>query len=377
MSLFPTLQQLAPKANLLYSCYPGTLTKQAPSQFAYGASNAPYYVRNGGHCPNDTAVVAWQRFTGTDARTGFAYPDFSPIFAYAGGSNEGFGMYIIDRYYGMGATEDQAAIDSVITIESLTETVRGVPLSVLHTNHLNHGYNGFSSLYLDQSHFTIYRNTAAPGFVDLDTICFDLYMKVPDQLNCLDQTYRFRAIHDFKSTDDFRYIIQFIVADATDAAAFGVTVGTLGLVFSVDNNANGSLDLIEYVRVKNYNVDIPSGYFKATIYWNRAASFSDLTTGRFIYEIEDLDTGEKTTVFDINPTFIDQYNIDHPLACTNQKAGNPPLDCVNRHMGINGSPIQRMFLLANYTGGIVGSDTEFYLAKLDIWDDYPGDLPAV
>lgn len=370
-ALFPTLQKATPKANLLYSCYPALLTKNAPSQFGYGASTAAYYQRNGGPCPNDAAVVCWQRYTGTDPVTGFAYPTTSPIFAYNGGVQEGFGMYVIDQYFGLGNPGSQSGVDASTGIATESATVRGVPLTTLKANQYNHVQNGYQSGV--QSHFMIFRNTSAGGFVDLTKTCIEMWMKIPDQSTLLSTTYKFRTIHDFKTIGDFRYGIQIIIADSTDAAAFGVAAGKLGWLFIADNAANGGLTQAEFIRVKNYSVPVPTDYYKASIYWNRSASFSDLTTGRFVYKIL-TNAGLESTVFDITPTFIAQYNIDHPLACTNQAV---PSNCVNRHMGENSNPWQRLFLVSNYFGGVGGKDVQFNLAKLDIWDDAPFTLAAL
>lgn len=375
MNLFPTLQKLAPRANLIYSCYPAYLTKNAPSQFQNGSAGASYYQANGGNCPDLHDVVCWQRFTGTDPITGFAYPNAAPLFAINGGSQEGFGVYVTDQEHGLGAHPgNQTTLDATVGITNDEVTVRGVAMNALHVNHYNHFRNGYFAG--EQSHFMIYRNTAATGFADLETICFDFYMKVPDQSAVLSQTYKFRTIHDFKTTNDFRYAVHFIRADATDADAFGVDAGTVGLLFTADNFAGNITPVQEFIRVKNYNVNIPSGFYKATLYWHRSTAYDDVTTGRFVYIIKDLDTGEETTVFDINPDFIAQYNIDHPLACTNN-GGNPATNCVNRHMGITGNAWQRLFMLSNYHGGLANKDVEFWLHKIDIWDDAPFDLATV
>lgn len=239
-------------------------------------------------------------------------------------------------------------------------------MPVLHANHYSHFKNGYATE--EQSHLMIYRNIFASGFADLQKACFDIWWKLPNQAALLNSTYKFRGIHDFKTVGDFRYVVQVVRADSADAEAFHVEEGKLGFICSADNNANGSLTQIEFFRIKNYSVDVPLDYFKSTIFWERAASYSDLDSGRFIFRVND------QTVFDVNPTSIAQYNIDHPLACTNQAA---PSNCVNRHMGINGSAWQRLFMITNYFGGIAGSDTEFYVAKLDISDDATFELPAM
>jgi len=388
MSIFPTLQKLAPKATLLYSSYPGSLTRSAPSQLDYGNSTPPpptdislYYdtATPPGACPAGAAVVCWQRFTGTDSRTQFGNPTASPLFVYDGGSIEGMGVYIIDRYRGFGlpAADHQAAFDAVIGTATVTEKVRGIDLPVLHCNHYNKPYNDYNDLYFVQSHYSLYRRTGAVGFVDLETVCFETIQKVPDQSTRLSQTYRFRVIHDYKTSGDFRYAVSFIMANSQDAINFpGVTAGDIGFLFTADNNANGGLTQAEFVRMKNYDVVIPTGYYKASLYWHRSTDYNDLTTGRFVYKITDLETGLEQVIFDINASSIAAYNIAHPLACTNN-GGGPATNCVNRHKGINNSPWQRLFVMSNYSGGVSGQDTDFYLAKLDIWDDAPFDLPNI
>jgi len=370
MGLFPTLRKIAPKATLLYDCFPGLLTRQAPSQYAYGASNAAYYQRNGGPCPNDAAVVCWQRFTGTDPVTGFVYPSTAPLFAYAGGVVEGFGMYVIDQYFGLGNPGSQAGYDAVIGVAPNTNAVRGSSMTTLKANHYNHVQSNFQSGV--QSHFMLHRNTSAVGFVDLDKCCIDAWIKIPDQSSQLNSSYKFRVIHDYKTVNDFRYVVHLIYADSTDASAFGVSLGTIGIMVNADNNANGSLSLTEFVRMKYFPKSpaeaIPTNFFKSTVFWDRSTSYSDLDSGRFIYAIND------RVIIDVNAASVAQYNIDHPLACTNN-GGNPATNCVNRHMGVNTSPIQRMFLVSNYFGGIGGNDVQFELARLQIWDDASFSLP--
>lgn len=308
-------------------------------------------------------MVAWQRITGTDPITQFPYPNGAPLFAYNGGVQEGFGIYVIDQDHGIGPPSPYPPTDAEkfagtigVTIE--TETVRGVPMPVLHTNHYSHFKAGYATE--EQSHFLLYRNIFAPGFADLQKACFDIWWRLPNQAPLLDASYKFRAIHDFKTTDDFRYIVQVIRADAADAAAFKVAEGKIGFICSADNKTNFSLTQVEFFRMKNYSIDVPLDYFKSTIFWDRASDYTDLNSGRFIFRVND------QTVFDVNPVSIAQYNIDHPLACTNQAV---PSNCINRHKGIHNSPWQRLFMLANYFGGKAGSDTEFYVAKLDISDD--------
>lgn len=371
MGFFPTLKASKPKATLLYDCFPGLLTRQAPSQYAYGASNAPYYQRNGGPCPNDAAVVCWQRFTGTDPITNFDYPSFAPLFAYAGGTVEGFGMYVVDQYFGMGNPGSQAGYAAVIGVAADTNTVRGSSMTTLHANHYNHVQNNYQSGV--QSHFMLYRNTRAVGFMDLDKCCIDTWIKIPDHAALLNSSNKHRAIHDYKTTDDFRYVVSLTYADSADAAAFGVSLGTIGVMVNVDTNANGvGVPLTEFVRMKYFPKNpaeaIPTDFFKSTVFWDRSTSYSDLASGRFIYAIND------RVIIDVNAASVAQYNIDHPAACT---LNSPATNCVNRHKGPNGSPIQRMFLVSNYFGGIGGNDVQFELARLQIWDDAPFKLPAM
>jgi len=372
MSLFPTLQQIAPRATLLYDCFPGLLTRQTPSQFGYGSIVPPisaYYdtATPPGPCPAGNAVVCWQRFTGTDPVTGFAYPNTAPLFAYNGGTVEGFGMYVIDQYFGFTAADPVAAFPGVIGVTTETNTVRGVSMTTLKANHFNHVPSNYSSGI--QSHFLLYRNINAVGFTDLDTGCVDTWIRLPDHSTLLNSSYKFRTFHDYKSSGDFRYGIQLIYANATDAAAFHCDVGKIGVLFTADTGANGvGVPFVEFIRMKNFSIDVPLDFFKSTMAWIRSTDYSDLTSGRFIYRIND------QTVFDVNPNSVAQYNIDHPLACT----GNTiPTNCINRHKGPNNNPWQRLFLVSNYFGGIGGKDVQFELARLRIWNRADFVLPAM
>jgi hypothetical protein len=372
MSLFPTLQQIAPRATLLYDCFPGLLTRQTPSQFGYGSIVPPisaYYdtATPPGPCPAGNAVVCWQRFTGTDPITNFPYPSFSPLFAYAGGAIEGSGMYVIDHYYGFGNPGSQAGYDASIGVTSENTTVRGVTISTLKANQYNHVPEGYDSGI--QSHFLLYRQITAPGFVDLDKACIDTWIELVDHKTVLgtSNSNKFRTIHDYKTSTDFRIGVQIVRADATDAAAFGCSVGDLGIMVALDNQAN-VLTPHEFCRMKSYNVTIPLEAFKSTLYFERATTYSDLDTGRVIYLIND------EVVIDINPVSVAQYNIDHPAACT---GNSPATNCENRHKGINNAPWQRLFLVSNYFGGLAGKDVQFKLSRLRIWDDAYFTLPSM
>lgn len=359
--IFPTLRKVTPNAMLLYSGYPAYLTKQPPSQFQ---SVAPL--------PSPGVdTVCWQRFTGTDPITNFPYPNGAPLFAINGGSQEGFGVYVTDKDSGLGTTRDQAALDSCVGVTNESLSVRGATRNVLHVNHYNHIANDFDAGV--QSHFMLYRDTLAVGFADLTDICFDLYFQVPDQSATLSTTYRYRAIHAFKTTNDFRYELYFIKANATDATNFGVALGTMGMMFVADNRA-GNLTGHEFIRYKKF-VDgssfiLPTGFCRARLAWHRPANYDDLTTGWFKYILTDLETGLETTVFDINAASIAAYNIAQPLACVNQ-GGGPATNCENRHMGVTNDPWQRLFLMANYFGGVAGNDVQFWLDKIDIWSGIP------
>jgi len=377
MSLFPTLQRLSPKATLLYDCFPGMLTRQAPSQFGYGRSNpldppvSSYYdnATPPGPCPAGAAVVCWQRFTGADPITEFDYPSFSPLFAIAGGSQEGFGAYITDQYFGLGNPGSQAGLDASTGITTTTNTVRGVPMQTLKMIQYNHVQNGFQGGV--QSHFLMYRNIAAPGFVDLTTCCIEQITKIPDHSTLLSQTYRYRSLFEFKTTNDFRIGFMIIMANSADAYEFDVPAGKLGYMFFVDNNLSTSPQ-VEYIRMKNFKLDaLPTDFTKYSIYWHRAADYNDLTTGRIVVKIDSPSVGEHI-IFDINAASVAQYNIDHPLQCTNQPV---PEDCVNRHMGVSGHPVQRIFQAANYHGGVGGVDVQFEIARLSYWSDAPFYLP--
>lgn len=379
MSLFPTLQKLAPRATLLYDCFPGMLTKQAPSSFAYGNMNigvgpiSSYYqsATPPGPCPDGAAVFCWQQFTGTDPITGFGYPSYSPLFAYTGsGSNKGFGAYLTDQYYGFGNPGTQAGVDASTGITTQTSTVRGVPMQTIKMNQYNHVQNGFQSGV--QSHWVLYRDLLAPGFVDLMRCCIYQVVKFPDQSTLLSQTYKFRAIHEWKSFNDFRMGIMIIMADSTDAAEFRCDPGKLGFVIYVDNNVSTSPQ-VEYIRMKNFDVDVPTDFMESWWYWNRSANYSDLDTGRIVFKIKSPTVGEHI-VFDVNVNSVAQYNIDHPLQCTNQPV---PSNCINRGMGVSGHAINRIFTTENYHGGVGGVDVQFELARLQFWDDAPFELPAI
>lgn len=354
MSLFPTCQKLTPNATLLYDCFPGLLTREAPSKW---------------YTPIPPSTSCWQKFSGTDPITGFAPPTGAPFFAQDTGSTvAGYGMYVIDHTHPF-PTQDQAGFDSVIGIGTENMSYRGVSMTALTTNHYNHVNGGFVNGV--QSHFHIYRNVLAPGFADLSEICFDVVIALPDHAPLLDSTYKFRTLHDYKTKDDdYRPVIFIVRADAALAAEYKCDVGTIGWCLTIDNVNNGLPTMVEYVRMYNFDVPVPvDEYFNSRVYWQRSTSYADLETHEFKHIVTSSDRGEEV-VFDVNAASIAQYNIDHPLACTNNY-GWVKTNCINRGMGINSKPYNRLYLVSNYFGGKAGSDVKFKLARFTAWDGLP------
>lgn len=362
MRLFPTLQKISPNANLLYSCFPGNLTLNPPSEFHTGTVRYP--------SSSTGAISAWQKMAGTDPITGFPAPTGAPLFCSADSNAEGFGIYCIDDWYGLGNPGDAVSYAAVMDTGSEAATVRGANMYALKFIQKNHAENGYAATSLVQSHFTLQRNPAEVGFADLPVLCLQMYIKIPDQSSALSSTYRFRTIHDVKSLGDWRVVIHIIRADTTE---YGVPVGTLGYAIAVDNNANGGLTFNEFIRMKSFDVSAPppTDWHFAQLYIERSANYNDTTRGRIVYATKDIN-GVERTVFDITPSSVATYNIAHPKACN---GNSPATDCVFHLMGINGAAIHRIFVLSNYHGGVAGVDVTSRIARLDVWDGYPGVLP--
>jgi len=189
------------------------------------------------------------------------------------------------------------------------------------------------------------------------TIQQDIWL--PDLTTLLSTSRRRLTVFDVKTEGDLRYAVTFIKADSTDAAKYGVPVGTIGWEMIGDNNANGGLTYEEFFRVKLYNqcapldhsVSVPLlEWFGFRVYWKRAASYADTSTGQFVVQINRSTDQKWVTVWDQNATTNETYNNLYPASAI---GNNPDTNNRNIHMGVNGKRIQRIF------SGIYGNYEEY------------------
>lgn len=317
-----------------------------------------------GTVPINRDFVCDNKLSGFDAETGFLIPSGEPLFA---NSSIGYGIYCIDQQRGF-PTNDRAGIDTTMPISIQDVVIRGKSTKALTLRtratgapiFLNPVDGGATRGFGQQLWYMFHRNLAALGAADLPRLLIGYDLKLPDfnLLGIFNTTDRRLAIFDVKAENDFRYIVSIIYANAADASAFGVSPGTLGWEIVCDNNANGSLTFAEFFRVKVYDVPVPvADFFRIEFYFLRAASFADLTGGRFLVRYKKQNDINYTTVWDQHAATNATYNA---LRGTSN---------VNRGMGVNGAKIHRIFASGQYGNYLNTSlDLETQIANFQMFD---------
>ena len=330
------------------------------------AGTGQEHVANGGLVPNDRQYACHWAFTGTDTDTGFAPPTGAPLSV-----SLFYGCYFIDATYGF-ATNDHAGVSPLATVTTEDAVIRGVSCKALVLWVAAPNNTLRTAGYGRQLWRELHRATTD----DLSRMTIQQDIWLPDLTTLLSTSRRRLTVFDVKTEGDLRYAVTFIKADSTDAAKYGVPVGTIGWEMIGDNNANGGLTYEEFFRVKLYNqcapldhsVSVPLlEWFGFRVYWKRAASYADTTTGQFVVQIKRSTDTKWVTVWDQNATTNATYVALYPLTSLNYP--NPAANNRNIHMGVNGKRIQRIFR------GIYGNYEEYpvtvKIANEKFWSGLP------
>lgn len=375
MSLFPTLQKLAPNENLLFSTRFAGVTLESPDSFA-GAS-------------------CWRHISGVDTATGFSYADIADlplkVKPSAGGGLTGYGGYgmlyinsedtLIHDPFGF-PSNDLTGLEEVFPSRIQDRIIRGSKCRELEVDTLNS-----RGWFRTQTWLTLYRYFD-PDTPDLPELCIDTWITLPDfagleLFSPTIATKRHQTILDVKTGSptpgifkgDFRYALSVKMSQAnlsgTDWDEADYPAGTMGFELVIDNNANhdgyGTTFPAEtFAKIRNYEVHPPiEEPFRLSLYWKRAPNYANEELG-LVKVIMQKQDGSIYKLFDINKQFIDQWNQDNPKMPRAR----------NVHMGIEQSRIHRMFCAGCYFGGVDNSTTaKLRVHSLDIWDGIPYILP--
>ena len=305
------------------------VSMSAPNNF-HGLDNpaSSIYVANGGTVPNDRDFVCDIPFTGTDTETGFSTPTGSPMYA-----TVLYGAYVIDYYNGF-PTSNMAGVAAVAPITFKDVVVEGqatkaLSIKLLAVDSATYNAASHSGGYRQQVWATLYRNVAVAS--DFTSLGFSCYVWINDLTGKLSVNNRRVTFIDMKNGHTtlggaLRRSLTIIMANSTDAAEFGVPVGTVGWETIIDNFANytDGLTQEEFIRHKNFTVPVPQGeFFEIDFSFKKSASYSDLETGRFIVRIRTQYSSAWQTVADLYSTTVAAYETAHPLQCQFPTAGKP------------------------------------------------------
>ena len=282
-----------------------------------------------------------------------------------------YGCYFIDATYGF-TTNDHAGVSPLATVTTEDAVVRGVSCKALVLWVAAPNNTLRTAGYGRQ----LWRELQRATTDDLSRMTIQQDVYLPDLSTPLSTSRRRLTIFDVKSLGDFRYLVTIIKADSTAAAKYGVPVGTIEWEIIGDNNANGGLTFEEFFRVTLYNqcapldhdVSIPlQEWFGFRVYWKRAASYADTTTGQFVVQIKRSTDTKWVTVWDQNATTNATYVALYHLTSLNYS--NPAANNRNIHMGANGSKIQRIFrgIYGNYETYPV----DVLIANEEFWSGLP------
>lgn len=318
----------------------------------------------GGIVPDDRQYACHWAWTGTDTDTGFGPPTGAPL-----SSSLFYGNYFIDATYGF-VTNDHAGVSPLATVTTEDAVIRGVNCKALRlwvaapNNTLRP--NGYGR--------QLWRELQRATTADLSRLTVQQDFYFPDLNTLLSTSRKKLTFFDVKSEGDMRYVVTLIKADSTDAAKYGVALGTVGLEIICDNNANGGLTFEEFYRVTLYGNCAPlteeliipqQEWVGFRFSWKRAASYADETTGQFIVQMKKKTDSHYKTIWAQNATTNATYNALYPLSTHN----TPATDNRNVHMGVNGKKIHRIFR------GIYGNYEEYpvelKIANEEYWDGLP------
>lgn len=307
------------------------ISMSAPTNFA-GLDNpgSAFYVANGGTVPNDRNFVCDIPFTGTDSETGYLPPTGSPM--YATGL---YGAYVIDYYAGF-PTSDMAGVSAICPIIFKDVTIEGQATKALSIKFLavadaTYNHATHTGGYRQQAWGNIRRSLTTGS--DFESFGFNCFVWINSLTGKHDATHPRTTIVDMKNghltnSGALRHLLTIIRSDVTnpgdnitDAALYGVESGIYGWETVIDNKAS---DIVpeEFVRFKNYTVPVPEAeWFELDFAFKKSASYSDLTTGRFIIRMRRENSLAWSTIADIYSTTVAAYESLYPLRSINLVGG--------------------------------------------------------
>ncbi|MXS81588.1 hypothetical protein [Nitrosomonas oligotropha] len=360
--LFP--KKFSPNANLLFATRDTGITLGTPDRFS--------------------AVDCWVPFTGTDTLTGFSVSDLAALplaVRPVGGVSSnpgGYAVYAICHVFdpsGNFPTYDQAGFNNNFDASIAPQTIEGLSLNALSTRIKNTGNAGSSGGFQAQIWRHLYRDlTLATG--DLPELCYEFVLTLPDLSTLTDSSNRTMTLFDIKSRgssvgqgDQRDTFGIFRSTGAYDE--YGAASGTIGWYCQGDSRGNTEVSPAEdYFRYKNYSVSVPVNEpFKLRIYRKRAATFADVSTGRFRVEITKAD-GSHAVLFDCTEGYAAAWNAAHPTI-----TAGVVQPARNISKGKFGRWVQAIFLPGVYFGGKANQDVTTKTAAFNLWDGYPDVLP--
>lgn len=360
---FLGMQTFSPNANLLFATRFAGIALGTPNRFS--------------------SAGAWIPLEGTDTLTGFSVSDLAALplaVRPVGGVSTnpgGYAVYAIGRATnpsGDFPTADQAGFDNNFGASISPQTIEGLSLNALNLRVKN---TGTAAGFQTQIWHHLYRDlTLATG--DLLELCYEFVLTLPDFSTLIDASSKVVTLWDIKSRGtgagqgDQRDVFG-IIRSIDGYDEYGAPSGTIGWYCQSDSKGNTEVAPDEfYYRYKNFSVSVPINEpFKLRIYRKRAATFSDLDSGRLRIEIKKAD-GSEAVLFDCTPGYAAAWNALFPNWSSVSQLTQPAM---NVSKGKFGRWVQAMYLPGVYFGGKANQDVTTKTAGFNLWDGYPGVLP--
>lgn len=360
--LFP--KKFSPNANLLFATRETGINLSTPDRFS----------------AND----CWIPFTGTDTITGFSVSDLAALplaVRPVGGVSSnpgGYAVYALSHAFDPSSnfpTYDQAGFDTHFGASIAAQTIEGLSLNALNIRVKDTGTAGG---FQTQIWRHLYRDlTLATG--DLAELCYEFVLTLPDFSALTDSSSKIVTLFDIKSRGtgsgqgDHRNTFG-IWRSNNGYDDYGAASGTIGWYCQSDSRGNTEVSPDEYYyRYKNFSVSVPINEpFRLRIYIKRAATFSDLSAGRYRIEIKKAD-GTEYVLFDCTEGYAAAWNALFPNWSSVSQLTQPAM---NVSKGKFGRWVQAMYLPGVYFGGKANQDVTTKTAAFNLWDGYPDILPA-
>jgi hypothetical protein len=246
-------------AFLLAAMVPGPAHAQASLLFSSGFESATALLPPS---QNDCyATGCWQRITGTDSATGFAWP---PDVWGSGATNSLF--HLLADAPVQAATIREFTFNQIVVLPGHA----GAPTSALYRQLTQSGCCGQNPQSgATQNIVQLSPAISAPG--EETDLYISYWLKLQPDLDRLMQVgqagagWHWRALFEWKTSGDYRVIV-FVRRDPylNDGNPFWVVMG--------DNEANGGLPYARFWEVTNSSVPVPVGqWFKFELFWHRSS----------------------------------------------------------------------------------------------------------